>query len=286
MGFHQSILSSRASTLARLYLETAELGRGTELRLRRLLAVESTEVPVARRLLLVVVVVRLLILVILIFVTVLVLVFLVVIIAGLVVTILIIAIRATVNRGLNGAGNFGLNRRLRVIGGGGGSRRCLGRAARARSGATSAIAGANLLRLTSISDTLESDALLRNVADLDTRNLGSITHVGVDTNKDLSVASRTARDLNMTSGHGLAVTAASVKLTKIGNFEILDDNSTTTVVLDNLVFGTLGATAVDGGGFAIVLFLYGEGILANGIPDNVVKSATTVTVNTLDLVRA
>jgi hypothetical protein len=56
-------------------------------------------------------------------------------------------------------------------------------------------------------------------------------------------------------------------------------------VLDHLVLGTLGATAVDGGGLAIILLLDAEGILADSVPDNVIECAATVAVNTLDLVR-
>jgi hypothetical protein len=119
---------------------------------------------------------------------------------------------------------------------------------------------------------------------LDAGDLGGVTHVRVDADKDLSVAGRTTRDLDVTSGHLLAVTAAAVELAKVGDHKVLDDNGTSTVVLDNLVLGTGSATTVDGSGLTIFLLLDGESILADGVPDNVVESAATVAVNTLDLV--
>ena len=89
----------------------------------------------------------------------------------------------------------------------------------------------------------------------------------------------------MTSGHGLAVTAASVELAEVGDLKVLDDNGTTTVVLDNLVLGALGTTTVDGSGLAVLLLLDAEGVFTDGIPDDVVQGAATVAVDTLDLVR-
>ncbi|KAI6774242.1 hypothetical protein HG531_001091 [Fusarium graminearum] len=139
--------------------------------------------------------------------------------------------------------------------------------------------------LTSIGNTFKGDALLGNIGDLDTGNLGSVTHVGVDTHKNLSVAGRATRDLNVTSRHRLAVTAAAVKLAKVRDLKVLNDNSSTTVVLDHLVIGSLGTTAIYSGGLTIFLLLDAKSVFADGVPDNIVKSAATVAVNTLDLVR-
>jgi len=88
----------------------------------------------------------------------------------------------------------------------------------------------------------------------------------------------------MTSGHLFAVTAATVELAKVRDLKVLDDYGTSTVVLDDLVLGTGSAATIDGSGLTIFLLLDGESILADGVPDNVVESATTVAVNTLDLV--
>lgn len=88
----------------------------------------------------------------------------------------------------------------------------------------------------------------------------------------------------MAGGHLLAVTAAAVELTKVRDLEVLDDDGTSTVVLDDLVLGAGSAATVDGSGLPIFLLLDRESILADGVPDNVVESAATVAVNTLNLV--
>ena len=70
----------------------------------------------------------------------------------------------------------------------------------------------------------------------------------------------------------------------MGDHKVLDDDGTSTVVLDDLVLGAGSAATVDGSGLTIFLLLNRESILADGVPYDVVKSAATVAVNTLDLV--
>jgi hypothetical protein len=263
-------------------LEAAELGRHVR---------ESALVLVAR-LLLLILVIRVFFLLVIVGILVLVIVVAGLVVTGLIVTRLVIAglvvtIRAfsrSLSRLLD---NLRLNRSIRSISGSGRSRSGRSRSRFTRSSASSGtgITGANLLRLAAVSDTLEGDALLGYIGDLDARDLGSVAHVGVDAHKHLSVAGGSSRDLDVASRHLLAVTAAAVELAKVGNLEVLDDNGTTTVVLNDLVFGTSGTSAVDGGGLAVLLLLDGEGIFTDGVPDNVVQGATTVAVNTLDLVR-
>lgn len=90
----------------------------------------------------------------------------------------------------------------------------------------------------------------------------------------------------MAGGHLVTVATAAVKLSKVGNGEVVDDNGATAIVLDNLVLCASGTTAVDGGGLAIVLQLDGESILADGIPPDIGDGAAAVAVNALDLVGA
>jgi hypothetical protein len=232
-----------------------------------------------------VLVVGLFILVLIVRVVVLLVIIRLIVVAGLIVTRLVVTLRA-ISGGLNRVSNLRCGRGLRAIGRSGRGSRGLSRVSRtrARTRASIRVTSANLLGLTAVSDTLESNALLGNVGELDAGDLGGVTHVRVDADEDLSVAGRTARDLNVASGHLLAVTAATVELAKVRDLEVLDDDGTSTVVLDDLVLGTGSAATVDGGGLTIFLLLDGESILADGVPDNVVESAATVAVNALDLV--
>jgi hypothetical protein len=259
-------------------LEAAEATASeVEVRLRRL------GLLVTRGLL--VLVVRLVILVLIVRVVVLLVIIRLILVTIVVVARLVITLRA-ISGSLSWVSNLRCGRGLRAIGGSCRSGRGLSRVSRARAGtgASIRVASANLLGLTAVSDALESDALFGDVGELDTGDLGSVAHVRVDADEDLSVGGRTTRDLDVASGHLLAVTAAAVELAKVRDLEVLDDDGTSTVVLDDLVLGTSSAATVNSSGLAVFLLLNGESVLADGVPDNVVKSAATVAVNTLDLV--
>lgn len=90
----------------------------------------------------------------------------------------------------------------------------------------------------------------------------------------------------MTLVHGIAVSARAVQLSEVLNGEVGDLEGTATVVLEDLVLGTVGTAALDVGGVTGVLVLDGEGVLANRAPPDVLESAGTLAVDTLDLVGA
>ncbi|KAI6754486.1 hypothetical protein HG530_012238 [Fusarium avenaceum] len=273
-------------------LEATKLTRSSELRGR----VGESALGLVSRLLLLILVIRVFLLLVIIGLLVLVvvvarLVITRLIVTRLIVTRLIIAGLVATIRAFSGSlsgllgnlslsrlfDNLRLSRSVRSSGGSGRSGRSSSRVTRVtrvtRSSASfgTRVTGANLLRLATVSDTLEGDALLGHIGDLDARDLGSVAHVGVDAHKHLSVAGGASRDLDVASRHRLAVTAAAVELAKVGNLEVLDDNGTTTVVLNDLVFGTGGTSAVDGGGLTVLLLLDRESIFANGVPDNIVQ---------------
>jgi hypothetical protein len=267
-------------------LEATKLARSAELRRH----VGESALVLVVRLLLLILVIRVFFLLVIVGILVLVIVVTGLVITGLIVARLVIAGLVVTIRAFSGSlsrllDNLRLSRSIRSISGSGRCGRSSSRIARSSASTSTGITGANLLRLAAVSDTLEGDALLGYIGDLDARDLGGVAHVGVDTHKHLSVAGGTSRDLDVASRHLLAVTAAAVELAKVGNLEVLDDNGTTTVVLNDLVFGTSGTSAVDGGGLAVLLLLDREGIFTDGVPDNIVQGATTVAVNTLNLVR-
>lgn len=91
---------------------------------------------------------------------------------------------------------------------------------------------------------------------------------------------------DVTFVHGVTVAARTVQLAKVVDDEVGDGERTGTVVLQDLVIGPERAPTRNLGGVAGVLVLDGEGILANGAPPNVGESASSLAVNTFDLVRA
>ena len=84
--------------------------------------------------------------------------------------------------------------------------------------------------------------------------------------------------------HIITVAAAAVQLAEVLNSEAADADGATTVVLDNLVVGTVGTTTDDVGCVTIVLLLDRKGVLADSAPPDVGDGAGTLAVNTLDLV--
>ena len=63
--------------------------------------------------------------------------------------------------------------------------------------------------------------------------------------------------------------------------EAVNGDGTLAVVLDDLVFSTLGTSALDHG---VTVTLEGESVLADVGPPDVLDGAGTLAVNTLDLV--
>lgn len=88
-------------------------------------------------------------------------------------------------------------------------------------------------------------------------------------------------DDNAARNRVLAVTASTVKLAEVRDLETVDGDDTLSVVLDNLVGGRLGTTTLDE---SVAVTLEGESILANVNPPDVLDGASTLAVNTLDLV--
>lgn len=133
---------------------------------------------------------------------------------------------------------------------------------------------------------------------------GSVAIVAVDTSKRLAAHGRDTRDGHSPLGHGVTVAAGAVELAKVIDGEVFDADFAAGVVLDDLVIGALGSTADDAVGAAA--FLEGEGVyiehllakwcirlsgenrhtFAHRLPPDVLYSASTLAVHTLDLVRA
>lgn len=111
------------------------------------------------------------------------------------------------------------------------------------------------------------------------------TIVLVATSKQLSVLGHNTRHLNLALGLSrLAVTARPPQFAKVLNVEVLDDDLSTTVVLDDLVVGVLGASSGDVRGAGALLD--GQSILADIFPPDVLDGAASETVDTLNLVLA
>lgn len=89
---------------------------------------------------------------------------------------------------------------------------------------------------------------------------------------------------DVTSGHIVAVTAATVELSEVLDVEARDLKGTATVLLEDLVLSLEGTTAGDLGGLAIGLLLDGEGVLADSAPPDVGERAGSEAMHTLDLV--
>lgn len=90
----------------------------------------------------------------------------------------------------------------------------------------------------------------------------------------------------MAGGHLVAVSAAAVQLAEIRDGEVVDDDGATAIVLDHLVLGTCGSTAVDRGGLVVALLLNTEGVFTDGLPPDIVDGTAALAMNTLDLVGA
>jgi hypothetical protein len=114
------------------------------------------------------------------------------------------------------------------------------------------------------------------------RKLTSI--VSVNTSHDTTICNMDVGESRSTLVLRIAVSAGSVNLAKGVGEEVLDGNSSTTVVLQDLVRSTLGTTTVDVGCSGGLL--EGSSVLTDIKPPDVVQGTCTETVNTLAVVGA
>ncbi|KAJ8116580.1 hypothetical protein OPT61_g2028 [Boeremia exigua] len=112
---------------------------------------------------------------------------------------------------------------------------------------------------------------------------GGVAEVGVDADEELAAVGLDVLDDNVALGALLAVSAGAVELAEVGDLEAVDGDGTGTVVLDDLVLSASGTTTGDGG---VTVLLEGESVLADGGPPDVLESAGTLAVDTLNLVLA
>jgi hypothetical protein len=84
--------------------------------------------------------------------------------------------------------------------------------------------------------------------------------------------------------HRLAVATAAINFYEIGDSGILDRDSATTIVLDNLVLGAKGTTSINSSRFGSILKLDGKGIFADGGPLYVGQCASSLAVHAFFLV--
>lgn len=139
---------------------------------------------------------------------------------------------------------------------------------------------------------------------------GGVAEVLVDAGKDVTVGGRDTVDGHVALVHGVAVAAGAVQLSEALDGEVGDGDSAGSVVLDDLLFDKAlvfccvadaeysrtssaylvisveSTTTNDLGGRASLLVLDGESVLADGRPPDVGQSASTLAVDTLDLVGA
>lgn len=99
----------------------------------------------------------------------------------------------------------------------------------------------------------------------------------------MGVAYLDVLDDNGAGDRVLAVTASTVELAEVGDLETVDGDGSLTVVLDDLVGGRLGTSALDEG---VTVTLQGKSILADVNPPDVLDGAGALAVDTLDLVLA
>lgn len=86
---------------------------------------------------------------------------------------------------------------------------------------------------------------------------GGVAEVGVDADEQLAGGGLDVLDNNVALGALLAVSARAVELAEVGDLEAVDSDGSGSVVLDDLVLGTSGTAAGDGG---VTVLLQGESI--------------------------
>lgn len=113
--------------------------------------------------------------------------------------------------------------------------------------ALAAVSGADLLALAvALADTLELLADLLNAGAARSGDVGGVTVVGVDANQVGDTPGLDVLDDDMAGATVVgAVTASAVELAGVDDGEVLDGDGSAAVVLDNLVLGLLGTTALD-----------------------------------------
>lgn len=113
--------------------------------------------------------------------------------------------------------------------------------------ALAAVSGADLLALAvALADTLELLADLLDAGAARSGDVGGVTVVGVDANQVGDTPGLDVLDDDMAGATVVgAVTASAVELAGVDDGEVLDGDGSAAVVLDNLVLGLLGTTALD-----------------------------------------
>lgn len=142
-------------------------------------------------------------------------------------------------------------------------------------------AGANKLGLVAGGGALELAANLLDGGRARAGNLGNVALVGVDADEQLAVVCLDVLDDDIALAHDLAVAARAVQLAEVDDGEAVNGDGAQAVVLDDLVLGTGGTAASDGG---VTVALEGQGVLADGLPPDVDDGAGALAVDTLDLV--
>lgn len=107
--------------------------------------------------------------------------------------------------------------------------------------------GADLLALAvALADTLELLADLLDAGAARSGDVGGVTVVGVDANQVGDTLGLDVLDDDVAGATVVgAVTASAVELAGVDDGEVLDSDGSAAVVLDNLVLGLLGTTALD-----------------------------------------
>lgn len=143
---------------------------------------------------------------------------------------------------------------------------------------------AQLLWLSVADDAHKVEALVLNPGRRDSGNGSSVSHVRVDADEYVAVGRASTTDLHVPRWHLVAVATAAVQLAEVADGEVVDNHSASAVVLDDLVLGTSGTAAVDGGRLIVTLLFDGEGVFADGVPPDIGNGAAALAVDTLDLV--
>jgi len=152
--------------------------------------------------------------------------------------------------------------------------------------ATNVSTRAQLFWLPVANDAHKVEALVLDPRGCDSGDGSSVSHVRVDADEYVAVGCTSTTDLDVPRWHLVAVATAAVQLAEVADGEIVDDDSTSAVVLDDLVLGTSGTAAVDGGRLVVTLLLDGEGVFADGFPPDIGDGAAALAVDALDLVGA
>lgn len=145
---------------------------------------------------------------------------------------------------------------------------------------------ANLAGLAAGADTLvpAADIGSRGLAvGADARDGSSVAEVGVDADTFAAALHRNIGEGNMTRIGLGAVSACTVEFAKVGGEEVLNDNTASTVVLDDLVIGVESTTTDDVRDVTRAGLLDGDSVFADISPPDIPDSAGATAVDTLSL---